>query len=734
MDAKTSDPLGCPMKDPAARRTLLGRTNRDWWPNQLSLDILQQNGLSGDPLGGDFDYAQAFQSLDYDAVKADLTALMTDSQPWWPADYGHYGPFFIRMAWHSAGTYRTGDGRGGASSGSQRFAPLNSWPDNGNLDKARRLLWPIKQKYGQKLSWADLMILAGNVAIESMGGPVFGFGGGRADVFEPEKDIYWGTEENWVGDEANETRIQPDKDMALESPLAAIQMGLIYVNPEGPGGNPDALQSGRDIRETFARMGMNDEETAALTAGGHTFGKAHGAGDASLVGAEPEGADIAQQGFGWQSGHESGMGDHTITSGIEGAWTPTPITWDMTYFDMLLDHEYELVRSPAGAKQWQPVGNPEETLAPKAHTPGVKVPTMMTTADMAMKVDPAYREVMERFRADPAYFADAFARAWFKLCHRDMGPKVRYLGPEVPAEDLIWQDPIPAANGPTLGEADVAALKQKIAASGLSVADLVKTAWASAVTYRRSDHRGGANGARIRLAPQKDWDVNEPAQLARVLAVYEGIARESGASVADLIVLGGSVGIEQAAKAAGHDLTVPFTPGRTDATAEQTDVDSFDVLEPKADGFRNYLQTRYNVPTEELLVDRAQLLGLSAPEMTVLVGGLRVLGTNHGGSKHGVLTTRVGQLTNDYFVNLLDMGTAWKQVDETSDETFVGTDRSSDAEKWTATRTDLAFGANSQLRALAEVYASADAGDKFVKDFVAAWTKVMNADRFDLKA
>ena len=733
MDAKTSDPLGCPMKEPAARRTLLGRTNRDWWPNQLSLEILQQNGLSGDPLGNDFDYAAAFQSLDYDAVKADLTALMTDSQPWWPADYGHYGPFFIRMAWHSAGTYRTGDGRGGASSGSQRFAPLNSWPDNGNLDKARRLLWPIKQKYGQKLSWADLMILAGNVAIESMGGPVFGFGGGRADVFEPEKDIYWGTEEHWVGQEGNETRIQPDKEMVLESPLAAIQMGLIYVNPEGPGGNPDALQSARDIRETFARMGMNDEETVALTAGGHTFGKAHGAGDASLVGAEPEGADIAQQGLGWQSGHESGMGDHTITSGIEGAWTPTPITWDMTYFDMLLDHEYELVRSPAGAKQWQPVGNPEETLAPKAHTPGVKVPTMMTTADMAMKVDPAYREVMERFRADPAYFADAFARAWFKLCHRDMGPKVRYLGPEVPAEDLIWQDPIPSATGAALGEADIAALKQKIATSGLSVADLVKTAWASAVTYRRSDHRGGANGARIRLAPQKDWDVNEPAELARVLSVYQGIASESGASIADLIVLGGSVGIEQAAKAAGQDLIVPFTPGRTDATAEQTDADSFDVLEPKADGFRNYLQTRYNVPTEELLVDRAQLLGLSAPEMTVLVGGLRVLGANHGGSKRGVLTTRVGQLTNDYFVNLLDMGTAWKQVDDTSDETFIGTDRASHAEKWTATRTDLAFGANSQLRALAEVYASADAGDKFVKDFVAAWVKVMNADRFDLK-
>jgi catalase-peroxidase len=734
MDANASEPSGCPMKEKAASRTLLGRTNRDWWPNQLSLDILQQNGLSGNPLDKDFDYAAAFKSIDYDALKADLTALMTDSQPWWPADYGHYGPFFIRMAWHSAGTYRTGDGRGGASSGSQRFAPLNSWPDNGNLDKARRLLWPIKQKYGQKLSWADLMILAGNVAIESMGGPVFGFGGGREDVFEPEKDIYWGTEENWVGDEANETRIQPEKDMVLESPLAAIQMGLIYVNPEGPGGNPDALQSGRDIRETFARMGMNDEETAALTAGGHTFGKAHGAGDASLVGAEPEGADIAQQGLGWQSGHESGIGDHTITSGIEGAWTPTPITWDMTYFDMLLDHEYELVRSPAGAKQWQPVGNPEETLAPKAHTPGVKVPTMMTTADMAMKVDPAYREVMERFRADPAYFADAFARAWFKLCHRDMGPKVRYLGPEVPAEDLIWQDPIPAPNGIALSDADVAALQAKIAASGLSVQDLVKTAWASAVTYRGSDHRGGANGARLRLAPQKDWDVNEPAQLARVLAVYEGIASDGGASIADLIVLGGNVGIEQAARAAGHDVTVPFTPGRTDASQDQTDAEGFGVLEPKADGFRNYLQTRYNVPTEELLVDRAQLLGLSAPEMTVLVGGLRVLGANHGGSKHGVFTDRVGQLTNDFFVNLLDMNTAWKQVDGEGDETFVGSDRASNMEKWTATRTDLAFGSNSQLRALSEVYASSDAGDKFVRDFVAAWTKVMHADRYDLKA
>jgi len=728
-------PLDDPKKEPAALRSLLGRTNRDWWPNQMAMDILHQQGRSGDPMGDDFDYAAAFKSLDLAAVKRDLTALMTDSQPWWPADYGHYGPFFIRMAWHSAGTYRTGDGRGGAGAGQQRFAPLNSWPDNGNLDKARRLLWPVKQKYGAKLSWADLMILAGNVAIESMGGPVFGFGGGRADVWEPAKDVYWGTEENWVGDEANQTRIQPDKGMALEEPLAAIQMGLIYVNPEGPGGVPEALASARDIRETFARMGMNDEETAALTAGGHTFGKAHGAGDASKVGASPEGADIAQQGLGWISGHESGIGDHAITSGIEGAWTPTPITWDMTFFDMLLDHDYELVRSPAGAKQWQPVGNPPETLAPAAHTPGKRVPTMMTTADMAFKMDPAYRPIMEKFRADPAYFADAFARAWFKLCHRDMGPKARYLGPDVPAEDLIWQDPIPAHAGPPLSDADVKALKAAIAASGLSVADLVSTAWASAATYRGSDHRGGANGGRLRLAPQKDWDVNEPAKLARVLKVYEDIRATSGLSVsiADLIVLGGGVGVEQAAKAAGHDVAVPFTPGRTDASAEQTDVEGFAVLEPRADGFRNYLQVRFNVPTEELLIDRAQLLGLTAPQMAVLVGGLRVLGANHGGSKHGVFTDRPGQLTNDFFVNLLDMRTGWKQVDGEGDETFVGSDRLTGQQRWTATRTDLVFGSNAQLRALSEVYASADAGAKFVKDFVAAWTQVMNADRFDLK-
>ena len=735
MDARTSgSPLSDPRKEPAAMRSLLGRTNRDWWPNQLSLDILHQQGRTGNPMGDDFDYAKEFKTLDLAAVKRDLTALMTDSQPWWPADYGHYGPFFIRMAWHSAGTYRTGDGRGGASSGTQRFAPLNSWPDNANLDKARRLLWPIKQKYGRKLSWADLLILAGNVAIESMGGPVFGFGGGREDVFEPEKDIYWGTEEFWVGQEGNLTRIDEEEGRALESPLAAIQMGLIYVNPEGPGGKPDPIQSARDIRETFARMAMNDEETLALTAGGHTFGKCHGAGDASLVGAEPEGADIAQQGLGWQSGHESGIGDHTITSGLEGAWTPTPIQWSMNYFRMLLDYDYELVKSPAGAQQWQPINQKPEDMAPGAHSPDKRLPTMMTTADMAFKMDPKYREIAERFYANPDQFADAFARAWFKLTHRDMGPKVRYLGPDVPEEDLIWQDPVPA--GPVLSVADVATLKDKIAASGLSISQLVKTAWASAATYRDSDKRGGANGARIRLAPQKDWDVNEPDELARVLAVYEAIQSDfdGGVSIADLIVLGGNVGVEMAAKEAGHDLSLPFASGRGDASQDQTDAHSFEPLEPKADGFRNYLQVSFNVPTEELMVDRAQLLGLSAPEMIVLVGGLRVLGANHGGTQHGVLTDRPGQLTNDFFVNLLDMGTAWKEVDDRGDEVFVGTDRASDEERWTATRTDLVFGSNSQLRALSEVYAAADAGDKFVADFARAWTKVMNADRFDLKA
>jgi len=734
---KSGGPLHCPAREPAALRSLLGRTNRDWWPNQLSLDILHQHGAHGNPMGEGFDYAKEFESLDYEAVKRDLHALMTDSQPWWPADYGHYGPFFIRMAWHSAGTYRTGDGRGGASSGGQRFAPLNSWPDNANLDKARRLLWPVKQKYGHKLSWADLMIMAGNVAIESMGGPVFGFGGGRADVWEPEKDIYWGTEEQWVGQGAK-TRIVDGE--VFENPLAAVQMGLIYVNPEGPDGNPDPLQSGRDVRETFARMGMNDEETVALTAGGHTFGKCHGAGDASKIGAEPEGADIAQQGLGWTSSHESGVGDHTITSGLEGAWTPTPIQWTMNYFRMLLDYDYELVKSPAGAQQWQPVNQKPEDMAPGAHSPDRRLPTMMTTADMAMKMDPTYRKISERFRNDPAAFADAFARAWFKLCHRDMGPKSRYLGPEVPAEDLIWQDPIPPVDHPLVDKADIAELKRKILASGLGVDDLVRTAWASASTFRGSDRRGGANGARIRLAPQKDWDVNEPDKLARVLKVLEGIKadfdRAAGGgkkvSLADLIVLGGSAAVEKAAKAAGHEVEVPFTPGRTDATAEQTDAESFEVLEPKADGFRNYLQVRFSVPTEELMVDRASLLRLTAPEMTVLVGGLRVLGANHAGSKHGVFTDRPGQLTNDFFVNLLDMGTAWKQVDDQADEVFVGTRRDTDEQKWTATRTDLVFGSNSQLRALSEVYAAGDAGRKFVDDFVTAWTKVMNADRFEL--
>jgi catalase-peroxidase len=729
MDAKTGDPLhGSPMEEGAALRTLLGRTNRDWWPNQLSLEILPQQGASGDPYGDDFDYAEAFLKLDYAAVKRDLTALMTDSQSWWPADYGHYGPFFIRMAWHAAGTYRIGDGRGGGNSGNQRFAPLNSWPDNANLDKARRLLWPIKQKYGRNLSWADLLILAGNVAIESMGGPIFGFAGGRKDIYESERDVYWGTEENWVGKGAA-PRMGENAGTAMENPLAAVQMGLIYVNPEGPGGCADPLASAREIRQTFERMAMNDEETLALTAGGHTFGKCHGAGDASKVGAEPEGADIAQQGLGWQSGHESGIGDDTITSGLEGAWTPTPIKWSMNYFHMLLDYEFELVRSPAGAKQWQPIDQKPEDLAPAAHTPGKKVPTMMTTADMAFKMDPEYRKIAERFRNDPDAFADAFARAWFKLTHRDMGPKARYLGPEVPSEDLIWQDPVPPGRAP--GDSEVADLKAKILGSGLTVPELIKAAWASASTYRQSDHRGGANGARVRLEPQRNWKVNDPAELSKVLSKLDEL--RGNISMADAIVIGGNAAIEKAAKDAGHNVAVPFTGGRGDASQEQTDVESFEPLEPCADGFRNYLGVRFNVPTEELLVDRSQLLGLNAAEMTVLVGGLRVLGANSGGSKHGVFTGRVGQLTNDFFVNLLDMGTAWKQVDDEGDETFVGTDRATDRQKWTATRTDLVFGSNAQLRALSEVYAAADAGEKFVQDFAKAWTKVMNADRFDVR-
>jgi catalase-peroxidase len=734
MDTNMPDePTGCPMHQASARRSLLGRTNRDWWPNQLSLDILHQHGLTGDPMGKGFDYAKEFQSLDYAAVKRDLHALMTDSQPWWPADYGHYGPFFIRMAWHSAGTYRTGDGRGGASSGTQRFAPLNSWPDNANLDKARRLLWPIKQKYGRKLSWADLMIMAGNVAIESMGGPVLGFGGGRADAWEPEKDIFWGTEEEWLGD------ARYSGERVLANPLAAVQMGLIYVNPQGPNGNPDPVASARDVRETFARMGMDDVETAALTAGGHTFGKCHGAGDASKIGAEPEGADIAQQGLGWTSSHESGMGDHTITSGLEGSWTPTPIQWTINYLRMLLDYDYELVKSPAGAWQWQPIGQKPEDMAPGAHSPDRRVPTMMTTADMALKADPAYRKIIERFRADPQYFADSFAKAWFKLTHRDMGPKSRYLGPEVPAEDFLWQDPIPAVDHPLVDSADVAELKKRILASGLTVSELVQTAWASASTFRQSDRRGGANGARIRLAPQKDWEVNQPAQLSRVLRTLEVVkadfdkAQTGGkkVSLADLIVLGGVAAVEKAAKDAGRDVRVPFTPGRMDASEEQTDAAGFMPLEPRADGFRNYVQAAPGeVPTEELLIDRSQLLGLSAPEMTVLLGGLRVLGANHGGSKHGVFTDRPGALTNDFFRNLLDANTAWK---ETQTDVFTGTDRKTHKEKWTATRVDLVFGSNSQLRGICEVYAADDAGQKFVDDFVAAWTKVMDADRFDLR-
>jgi len=735
MDAKTSDPLhGGPSEESAALRSLLGRTNRDWWPNQLSLEILPQ---PSDPMGPDFDYAEEFQSLDYYAVKRDLTALMTDSQPWWPADYGHYGPFFIRMAWHAAGTYRIGDGRGGANSGQQRFAPLNSWPDNANLDKARRLLWPIKQKYGRKLSWADLLIMAGNVAFESMGAPVFGFGGGRADVYEPEQDVYWGTEEEWVGQGAK-PRMGEAAEEVLENPLAAVQMGLIYVNPEGPGGSADPLASAKEIRETFHRMGMTDEETVALTAGGHTFGKCHGAGDASKVGAEPEGADVAQMGLGWTSTHGCGMADDTITSGLEGAWTPNPTKWGSDYWHMLLDYEYELVRSPAGAKQWQPINPKPEDLAPAAHTPDKRVPTMMTTADMAFREDPEFRKISEHFRDNPDAFADAMARAWFKLCHRDMGPKSRYLGPEVPEEDLIWQDPVPPVDHPLIDRNDIAELKRRILGSGLGIAELVKAAWASASTYRGSDHRGGANGGRIRLEPQRNWEVNEPEELARVLKVYEDIKRDfdgsagsKKVSIADLVVLGGSAAVEKAARDAGYDIEVAFTPGRADASQEQTDVDGIAYLEPKADGFRNFLRTdvQYPVPTEELLIDRASLLRLTVPQMTVLLGGLRVLGANFRGEKHGVLTDRVGQLTNDFFVNLLDMGTAWKPE---SDHLFIGTDRNTDERRWTATRVDLVFGSNSQLRAVAEVYAADDAAEKFVEDFVKAWNKVMNADRFDL--
>jgi len=727
----------CPFSGGGAQHSAGGGTsNRDWWPNQLNLKILHQHSSLSDPLDSGFDYAEAFKSLDLQALKRDLHALMTDSQDWWPADFGHYGPLFIRMAWHSAGTYRTADGRGGAGTGNQRFAPLNSWPDNVNLDKARRLLWPIKQKYGQKISWADLMILTGNVALESMGFKTFGFAGGRRDIWEPEEDIYWGSEREWLAtSEKPNSRYSGDRD--LENPLAAVQMGLIYVNPEGPDGNPDPIAAARDIRETFARMAMDDEETVALIAGGHTFGKTHGAGDAAHVGADPETASIEAQGLGWHSSFGSGKGSDTITSGLEVTWTQTPAQWSHYFFENLFKYDWELTKSPAGAHQW--VAKGADAVIPDAHDSSkMHRPTMLTT-DLSLRLDPAYEKISRRFLADPQAFADAFARAWFKLTHRDMGPRARYLGPEVPAEELIWQDPIPAVDHPLVDAQDIAQLKARIQASGLSVSELVSTAWASASTYRGSDMRGGANGARIRLAPQKDWEANQPAQLARVLGVLEGIQADFNrsqaggkkVSLADLIVLAGGVGIEQAAKAAGQALEVPFTPGRMDASQEQTDVESFAVLEPLADGFRNYQKARFTVTAEEMLVDRAQLLTLTAPEMTVLVGGLRVLGANVGQTAHGVLTQRPGTLSNDFFANLLDMGTAWKPTSEAA-ELFEGRDRSSGALKWTATRVDLVFGSNSQLRAIAEVYASADAQAKFTQDFVAAWTKVMNLDRFDL--
>lgn len=711
-----------------------GTSNQDWWPNQLNLKILHQNSSLSNPMGKKFDYAKEFKKLNLKAIKKDLYALMTDSQEWWPADYGHYGGLFIRMAWHSAGTYRIADGRGGAGNGTQRFAPLNSWPDNANLDKARRLLWPIKQKYGNKISWADLMILAGNCALESMGFKTFGFAGGREDIWEPEEDIYWGSETEWLGDK----RYSGERD--LENPLGAVQMGLIYVNPQGPNGKPDPVASGRDIRETFARMAMNDEETVALVAGGHTFGKAHGAAPDSHVGREPEAASIEEQGLGWISKYGSGKGDDTITSGIEGAWKPNPTRWDNGYFDMLFGYDWELVKSPAGAWQWTPKNVADKDLAPAAHDATKRVPTMMTTADMALRMDPIYEPISRRFHKDPQAFADAFARAWFKLTHRDMGPRSRYLGEEVPKEVLIWQDPVPAADHKLVNEKDIAALKKKISESKLTVSQLVSTAWASASTFRGSDKRGGANGARIRLAPQKDWAVNQPEQLSAVLNKLEKIQKEFNRaqpggkkkiSLADMIVLGGCVGIELAAKQAGQNITVPFSPGRTDATQAQTDAASFAVLEPVADGFRNYLKADYDVPAEELLIDKAQLLTLTAPEMTALIGGMRVLNANHGQTKHGVFTHRPETLTNDFFVNLLDMRTAWV-ASPGAKGVFEGRDRTTGELRWTGTRVDLVFGSNSQLRALAEVYAQSDAQKKFVQDFVAAWTKVMNADRFDL--
>ncbi|MDA8536997.1 catalase/peroxidase HPI [Alphaproteobacteria bacterium] len=703
----------CPvMHGAVTTNSASGTSNREWWPNQLNIGILHQHDQKSNPMGANFNYREEFKSIDYKALKKDLHDLMTDSQDWWPADYGHYGPFFIRMTWHAAGTYRSGDGRGGGGTGAQRFAPLNSWPDNGNLDKARRLLWPIKQKYGNKISWADLLILTGNVAIESMGGKTFGFSGGRDDIWAPEEDIYWGVESEWLAN----NRYSGDRELA--NPLAAVQMGLIYVNPEGPDGNPDPLASARDVRETFGRMAMNDEETVALVAGGHTFGKAHGAGDAGLVGAEPEGAAIEEMGFGWISSHGSGKGSDTITSGIEGAWTAHPTKWDNGYFDLLLGYEWELTKSPAGAHIWHAVDPKESDLAPDAEDASIRVPTMMTTADMAMREDPSYREISERFHKNPGQFADAFARAWFKLLHRDMGPKSRYVGPEVPDEELIWQDPIPAGNA----NYDADAVKARIAASGLSVQEMVETAWASASTYRGSDMRGGANGARIRLAPQKDWAANKPDQLARVLSVLEPIAADTGASIADVIVLAGNVGIEQAS-----GVTVPFTPGRGDATQAQTDIESFEVLEPVADGFRNFQKTDFTVSPEEMLLDKAQLLGLTAPEMTVLVGGMRALGISE--NNHGVFTETPGKLTNDFFVTLLDMGVEWKP---TGSNSYEARDRATGKVVRSGTRVDLVFGSNSQLRALAEVYAINQSHDKFVADFVAAWTKVMNADRFDI--
>jgi catalase-peroxidase len=720
-------------KDSKGPVTGRGTSNRDWWPNQLNIKVLHRNSSLSNPMGEAFNYAEEFKKLDLEAVKKDFYALMTDSQDWWPADFGHYGPLFIRMAWHSAGTYRTGDGRGGAGSGTQRFAPLNSWPDNVNLDKARRLLWPIKRKYGNKISWADLMILAGNCALESMGFKTFGFGGGREDVWEPEEDTYWGAEDTWLGDK----RYSGDRE--LENPLAAVQMGLIYVNPEGPNGKPDPLAAARDIRETFARMAMNDEETVALIAGGHSFGKTHGAGDPALVGPEPEAAGMEEQGLGWKSSFGSGKGDDTIGGGPEVTWTTTPTKWSNGFFSNLFGYEWELTKSPAGAYQWTPKDGAGANTVPYAHDPSKRRAPSMLTTDLSLRFDPVYEKIARRFYENPDEFADAFARAWFKLTHRDMGPRARYLGPEVPAEELIWQDPIPAVNHKLIDAQDIASLEGKILASGLSVSELVSTAWASASTFRGSDKRGGANGARIRLAPQKDWEVNQPAQLAKVLKTLENIqsafnsAKSGGkkVSLADLIILGGCAGVKQAAKNAGHKLTVPFTPGRMDASQEQTDMASFAVLEPKADGFRNYLKAKYAVTAEELLVDRAQLLTLTAPEMTVLIGGMRVLNANYGRSQHGVFTKRPETLTNDFFVNLLDMSTTWKATSE-DENVFEGRDRATGALKWTGTRVDLIFGSNSQLRALAEVYACADPQEKFLHDFVAVWNKIMNLDRFDL--